>query len=1326
MSGERTPIGPMTDPARSHRAPAGTAGIDRDTEVRPAMRLKRLRLHGFKSFADPTEFSFDDEITAIVGPNGCGKSNVVDAIKWVLGERSSKSLRGKEMIDVIFAGSAARKPAGFASVSLTFDNPPRTSSAAEKSPQHDTAAAPPVESDEIDEEQGESILVDRRNSTRQLPIDADEVEIERRLYRDGTSRYLINGRRARLKDIRELFYDTGIGADAYSIIEQGKVDAMLLASPKERRAIFEEAAGIARYKQRRIESQRKLEKTERNLIQTREELASTERRLRLVRGQAAKAERFKILDAELHAWRIALSFDEYAELRERLDGLTSRLADLDRQRSTLRDKVDRIEHEKQEADLRRARLLEQIRDAEKQSTDARHEIAQARQRQEHARRAIDDTRARLDEDAERLDHIARTRQDLEQAIRDAETTIDDLTRRQQQAEARVEQAQSRRQEAMARLAEHQRTLADLRATISQIERQRAELAASIQGDDRQIEALSEQAQRSARRAQTLDADIQTTARETDDLSARISSLEDRAAHTQRDLDAIDARISTLSSDRGSLATELADLEQQHARLDARRATLQEMLDSHEGLGDAPREVLRRRDRAEAFCEVIAPLAELIRVDDEHAPLIEAALGEALSALIVPSLAAIADTPDLDTLSGRVSFLPLVAPTPSAHAPAPPAGAHRARDLVEPADHAPEGLEDLLDRLLATTWIVADLDAALMLSAAPLRNQRFVTRRGDILEPDGRIIAGPIAPDHGAGILQRQNELQALHAELARLAETIEHKRAALGDLDETTARLTKQRAAHAADLAACQQDLLKARAGLDRLTADHERLQRERETLAQEADDLDERIASIRRDRDELLRRAESLERLAREQDEQIVIVEAELDRQRRTSDEAQEALAQARVEAGRLTEQLASIRREQAARRLSLDDMARQQRDLHAAMQHLTARLQEHEQTITDARAVIESAESRTVSLDERIASLRTELDALEPRLRDLAERLDAGRTHAQRLERDWQSLEISRREVEVKRENLEQRAIDDDAVDLALEYPAYRAVMSDPAVRPIDRDEARTHIRELRDEIKRLGNVNLDAIEEARKLESRNEELIAQVADIDQARASLESLVKRLDEACKVQFEEAFSRIQQEFCGPQGMFRKLFGGGKAELRLMPLVKEVDGEKVVTDIIDPLESGIEVFAKPPGKEPRAISQLSGGEKTMTAVALLMSIFRSRPSCFCVLDEVDAALDDANVERFTRVVRQFTDLSHFIVITHNKRTMSAADRLYGVTMQERGVSKRVSVRFEHENHTAHANETATAHHQPGEHDDDRQPPEVVVKPSRFLRPANTP
>ena len=375
------------------------------------MRLAKLTLNGFKSFSDPAEFTFDRDITGIVGPNGCGKSNVVDAIKWVLGERSSKSLRGTEMLDVIFAGSAARKPSGMASVTLTFENPVLEESTGhltlgdpeeqtEESTSHLALGTGEEKTEEVTghqasgigkEETGNaeaeaSVVEAHVRGKRGLPIDADIVEVERRLYRDGTSKYLINGRVARLRDIRDLFLDTGIGADAYSIIEQGKVDAMLLANPQERRTIFEEAAGIAKYKQRRLEAQRKLDRTQVNLTQARDELDSTERRLRLVRGQAAKARKFQSLDLELRSWRMALAFESYDDLRQRLEGLTSQQAHLETARQEVSQSLSEVEAQKQELDLRVHEAIEELKNAEHERLSAEHERVQATQRREMTQR----------------------------------------------------------------------------------------------------------------------------------------------------------------------------------------------------------------------------------------------------------------------------------------------------------------------------------------------------------------------------------------------------------------------------------------------------------------------------------------------------------------------------------------------------------------------------------------------------------------------------------------------------------------------------------------------------------------------------------------------------------------------------------------------------------------------------------------------------------------------------------------------------------------------------------------------------------------------------
>ena len=466
------------------------------------MRLAKLSLNGFKSFADPTDFSFDEPMIGIVGPNGCGKSNIVDAIKWVLGERSSKSLRGKEMIDVIFAGSASRKPSGMASVTLTFENPILgvREDATEGVSEHDSVpsgASDPGQPNRSDESASEaSVLLASRNGRihRGLPIDTDHVEVERRLYRDGTSQYLINGQRARLRDIRELFLDTGIGADAYSIIEQGKVDAMLVASPQERRTIFEEAAGIARYKQRRIESERKLQRADANLAVTREQLAGTERRLRTVKGQAAKARKFVALDSEMRALRMALSFDQYEDLRERLNGLTSQLADLQLRRAETVESLSRAEQRKQDAELDRHELQGEHRRVEEERISATHAAESAAQRKHLTERALEETQRQIGTDTQRLDEIQQKLDEIRRAIARQTEAIRHHEGTLAQADGTLDRIGAERAGFLEAIADYRADLGDRRASSLNIERERSALLTSVLADEKRAETLRAEAE----------------------------------------------------------------------------------------------------------------------------------------------------------------------------------------------------------------------------------------------------------------------------------------------------------------------------------------------------------------------------------------------------------------------------------------------------------------------------------------------------------------------------------------------------------------------------------------------------------------------------------------------------------------------------------------------------------------------------------------------------------------------------------------------------------------------------------------------------------------
>ena len=1308
------------------------------------MRLAKLTLNGFKSFADRTEFTFDDAMTGIVGPNGCGKSNVVDAIKWVLGERSSKSLRGKEMIDVIFAGSAGRKPSGMASVVLSFDNPvlgaDLASQAQKRAPSaSDGPGGTPSASDgtqdiddDLDGDTGPSVIQAHIRGKRTLPIDVDVVEVERRLYRDGTSQYLINSKRARLRDIRELFLDTGVGADAYSIIEQGKVDAMLLASPLERRTIFEEAAGIARYKQRRVESERKLDRAVANLAVTREQLENTERRLRIVKGQAAKARRFREFDGELGAWRTALALEQYDDLRQRLAGLTSRLRDLERTRADATRLLAEAEHEKQEAELARGDAMEMDRRLEQTLAQAEHTAERAEQRRQMAERSVADLRRQRETDSARLEALGTRAAALDTAAEDLAERVAALAEQAGDAQRRLDAASEQRGLVSEQLAAQQAAVAERRAAVTNIDRERAGLIASIAGDDRRAESVREQLDRLADRRGSLEQEARTHRAEWETLRRQIDERKAELAGVERELEGHEASADEMSADRRERAEALAELEQRAVRLDSRRQTLRELIDARAGLDDAVREVLERKERGEGFTRVLAPLADLIDADEETAASVETALGATLQALVVETVGDLPSREEIESLPGRVAFVPIsrlgltprrqvldtaamfgqrVTPVRTlvrARSPlrAPSASSGSPDDVTGPRSDReesgsqtpslpsglinPERVEALLDRLLVDTYLVPDLDAALLLASGPLAGRRMVTRDGCVLEPDGRIIAGPMGPAESSGVLQQRGELVRLDSELTKVREHLRAAREELARVDTQAAALNQTMTGLRQSHALGQRLLAGETAKLDRLVAEGERLEREHASLADDAEQTTQRLAKIEADRHQLRERADRLERLHADEETRAVEAQRSLEAIQNERDAMAERLSVARVDVSRLSEQAAAARRDLNRATIDRDEVERQQRDLALHIEQAAERAGEYEREIEEAHAQAAQAQSDARRLEGEVGQARETLAACEDEVQRLGERVLEARAHAQHVERDWHSLEVSRREIEVKRESLEDRTSEELTLDLPLIYAEYRAMMEDEAdgvrVARVCVDEAAAQIDTLRAEIRKLGNVNLDSIEEEQTLADRNDELIRQVADIDEARGQLASLIEKLNGVCRERFGEAFARIQAEFGGQQGMFRKLFGGGRAEVRLLPLVKTVDTpdgpRRVETDQTDLLESGIEVIAKPPGKEPRSISQLSGGEKTMTAVALLLSIFRSKPSCFCVLDEVDAALDEANVGRYVEVVRQYTDQSHFIVITHNKRTMQAVDRLYGVTMQERGVSTRVAVKLE--------------------------------------------
>ena len=795
------------------------------------MRLAKIAIAGFKSFADPTEFCFDAPITGIVGPNGCGKSNIVDALKWVLGERSAKSLRGDAMIDVVFAGSANRKPLGAATVTLTFENPV-------------------IRPEENDPKQ-----------RRALGVDTEQVDVSRRLYRDGNSEYLINGRRCRLRDIKELFMDTGIGANAYSIIEQGKVDAMLTANPAQRRVIFEEAAGIAKFRARKIEAARRLERTEFNLIGIREQLQQTEKRLRIVRRQAAKARRFREMNTRYRQLRIDLALDQYHELSTKQAKLNNQLGRLESQRRDLAEKLQTLEDRKQTAEFARHDLQSQHHELEQEQVGLAASHKHAQQRRTLIERNLTEAREQIDQDRTRVADLSARIESVSEQLQDAQTRIDSTARKLNEAEQAVtdvsEQWSGLQEQLVAAQEEHER----LRETATRTEHLRTQTAANVESVEGRRKALTEQADRLARRADHLAEELAQAREHHGQAESRQAEAQREVSQLESELAEHERAVGELGDREAALSRELAEARHERAGLDSRRHLLQEMQQAREGLTDAVRTILENPQR---FPAVRGLLADAIDTDRAHARIVEAALGVNVQLLLV-------DRPDdaqelqraLRDVSGSVRLM-AAHPVDEADQPSSPDPEQPLPEWVTPLmsqirvqDHAQQAVA----RLLGRTLIVPDLGGALMLADGPFNGWRFVTKSGDVVEPDGRVtLRGAAASSDGW--LSRRAELAELTRCLTALDETIESFNAQLNSLHAESAQAQQKQDQAAQSLHAARHSVVEAQYDAQRTANDIQRISRERTGLEAEQVELALRINQLVSERDELKERVLQLDRL--------------------------------------------------------------------------------------------------------------------------------------------------------------------------------------------------------------------------------------------------------------------------------------------------------------------------------------------------------------------------------------------------------------------------------------------------------------------------------
>ena len=1210
------------------------------------MQLRKLIVQGFKSFADRTEFVFDSPITGIVGPNGCGKSNVVDAIKWVLGEQSAKSLRGDAMMDVIFNGCATRKAGGMAEVLLVFDNPT-------------------VE-----------------GTGRTLNVDADEVTVGRRLFRDGTSEYVLNNQNARLRDVRELFLDTGVGVDAYSVIEQGKVDLLLQSNPQERRLIFEEAAGISKYKARKKEAQRKLEKVEQNLLRVNDIVQEVEKRLRGARIQAGRARTYQEHSGRLAELRLSYAMREYHVQAGQLRELESRQSEGQALLLEASGQLEGSQQQLAEAREQYQSANEQKQQLERAAVQTRSGIEQLRQRQGFCRQQLEQIAEQQETFA--VDRVS-TEDRLESVIASLERetqVLEELTESLNRERASIESTANAFKEGQLQLNQLNQQIEQHKSAILDLMRKLAQVNSRIGAIEIERRNLSTQHERLTQRQRSIQADIEQ-------MDARKAHLDEAiegvmAAIQDRDgaMEARKSEAQSIGKQVAQLTREMADARESRSALMSRQKVLQDLENRREGMAEGVKAVLKQREQSFPFVRGL--LADLLKVDPEHVQVVEAALDGRDQWLVTDdSTAAAAASEALNALDSRVCIL-CTDRLKSEQRPHDLNGygipMRIAADLVQ----VEEKDAPLVRHLLGRTLVVDTLGEAHRLQSVTPAGYRFVTKAGEVVESDGTLGIGKLGAS--MGILSRRTELQSVTQQIGeadravkRLEEEIAQGSAQAKELEAAMNALRNE---------AYQLNTQKVELGSqlgqvhDRLTALH----RERPLVERELDMLGEQTDKLEQENAKLTEAAQLMEG---EQTRHQQAIEDSTDRLQALGEELQrlsEQLTAARVALGQIQEKQLASQQQVQRQTASRAELAEQIERIARSAVALESRKAVVEEELATAQQTESELQAKQRECEEQLSEVGEQVAALQGQVRELDASVEEIRRRHAEIDRSLHELDVHVGELRVRIESLVQRTQEELSLDLVAKYNE-TAGEDGSGYQPADIDWAAVadEIKTLRDKIQRLGNVNLDAIGEQDELESRQKFLAEQLADLATSRKQLEDLIEEINQASSERFEHTFNLVREHF---QGMFRKLFGGGKADLYLdTELVEQTpqigpDGQPLPPQKVDVLEAGIEVIARPPGKQPVSISQLSGGEKTMTCVALLLSIFKSKPSPFCILDEVDAALDEANNQRFNLIVQEFVQDSQFIIITHSKRTMQIAQTLYGVTQQEHGVSKRVAVHFD--------------------------------------------
>lgn len=1177
------------------------------------MYLKKIEVHGFKSFANKLEFEFNEGVTAIVGPNGSGKSNVADAVRWVLGEQSSKQLRGSNMQDVIFAGTENRKPLGFAYVAMTLDN-----------------------------------------SDHQLAVDYDEVVVSRRLYRSGESEYLLNGATCRLKDIYELFYDTGIGKEGYSIIGQGQVDRILSGKPEERREILDEAAGIVKFKKRKAIAQKKLEDEQSNLVRVGDILSELEKQVGPLERQSEKARQYLKLRDELKLYDINGFLLETEMIKEKQTENDKNIAivtgDLNEARKAFeqaRSDFEQAEEKLSELDQEITSDHEQIRQEnvlheslKGQISLLEEQIHTEQSNREHARGRISAIDEEIGKRREEKKAFVAQKGEINEKLDELD---DEITEAEDELEASNE-----------KLAELEAQISAGKSKIIEIINEKAGLGAKRQHFETLYEQNKLRKSEIAARLIRFKSDEAEQQAQMNQLKAALSGLETELSEANVKVQEFEKKLNDSRTEQSELERQLNTTRQEYQGQKSRFETMQGLAERYEGYGSSVKAVMELRSTHKG---IIGSVADLIETSKKYETAIETALGGAIQNVVT-------DTEETakkliehlkKTRAGRATFLPLSAIDKKngfgRDEALKEAGALGTADSLVTTK---KGYEHLATYLLGRILVVDEIDHAIAIARKYRYSFKIVTLEGELLNAGGSMTGG--AYKNNSNLLGRKRELEELQQKMKlseetiqRLSREIDEKRRSLIDLTQN--RNTLRTEAQELQVKKAQAELAcrNQQVRMDEFSAQENELRAESDKLA-------DMMRKVEESRGALTTETKSLDKEGRGFEKEVAKLEEKIARLKEDKDEAAKYHAKLQVDFANLSQKDSFLMENMKRINSEVDSFEEEKRQLNDSMGGFLQAIAEKEERIASTKIEMQTHLAKVKELEEQIKSLGETREQWTVRRRDLLKLRDEGSEQISRLDKEAYRLESQREKLAEQMQGFIDYLWNEYELTpvAAREYrhPDYQEIA-----------QVRKVSHQLKQSIKELGNVNVNAIEEYKEVSERYTFLKTQHDDLIRAEENLKKIIEELESGMREQFLTQFAEIKKEF---NKVFKELFGGGTGTLELM------DGDDILT-------CGINIIAQPPGKKLQNMMQLSGGEKALTAICLLFAILNLKPSPFCLLDEIEAALDDANVVRYADYLNKLKEETQFIVITHRRGTMVAADRLYGITMQEKGISTLVAV-----------------------------------------------